>query len=698
MLILGWHGGILRSDQDAAPGWSTHDGAAVLLRDGVVVSAVEEERLNRIKHSNCFPAHAIRRCLEIGGVDLRSVDLIALNFEERTRQVFPADAGLPSVNAFLEDPGQQAYSVREVICDIFDREFGVDVSARLFFCNHHRAHLWSAFRHSGFHESLVVSLDGSGDNLSGMIGVGDMNGIETIREYPVELSLGNLYSDMIRFLGYNRFDEYKVMGLAPYGDAERFKDLFTSMYRLLPAGEFELASRVDRWSAMVDSGLLRLARRRGESFTRLHKDFAAGLQGALETIVLHVLSHHRERSHQANLCLAGGVGHNCTLNGRLLREGGFASIFVQPAAHDAGGALGAAMAAHESTQGDPIRAPLAHIFFGAEVGDDLKVEETLQGWGALLDISRHPDVPRKAARLLADGLVIGWVQGRAEFGPRALGHRSILADPRPPENSRRINRMIKRREAYRPFAPSILAEEVEGLIELPGSRANLSFMTFTLQVKPSARARLAAVTHVDGSARVQTVSREIDPLYWRLISEFQTLTGVPAVLNTSFNNDVEPIVDSVNDAVTCFLTTDLDVLVVGNFIVRKQRIDERYDLVLPLDVTVPDHWKLVRRTRQKAGTRAVLYALESTASRHFTRTHIPISQTMFAALALVNEACRVDQVLGKAAFPSEAEWTDAMGELMGLWSQRAVLLQSRTHCDHIKRERDLTQATCGAST
>lgn len=481
VLILGWHGGVKAEWQDLGPGWSTHDGAAVLIRDGRVIEAVEEERLNRVKHSNFFPGRAIRRCLQSAGVTLSDVDVVAMNFSERTRRTFPADPGLPSADSFLEDPSAPHATVREQIADLFLREFGVDISRKLHFCDHHLAHLWSAWGLSGFDESLVVSLDGSGDARSGMIAIGQRGGLRVVRELSVAQSLGNLYSDSIRLLGYKRFDEYKVMGLAPYGDAGRFASLFGQFFVLLPDGDYRIVDREERWSLIHDAGLFPSARRRGEPFSPLHRDFAAALQRTLETVVLHVMRHFVAETKQRKLCYAGGVAHNCTLNGRLLYEGLFDEVFVQPAAHDAGGALGAAIEASVA-RGVEMTAGLPHLFLGSELSSGDALAAQIEPWDALVRITRLADPIEETARLLEAGHVVGWVQGRSEFGPRALGNRSILADPRPAENKARINEMVKKREEYRPFAPSVLEDHLGQVVELPATRANMSFMTYTLNV------------------------------------------------------------------------------------------------------------------------------------------------------------------------------------------------------------------------
>jgi carbamoyltransferase len=669
MLVLGWHGGISREWQDMKTGWSTHDGAAVLLSDDNIVAAVEEERLNRVKHSNFFPALAIRRCLELGEVDLSDVDVVAMNFSERTRDIFPADAGLPSVDLFLEDPSLPGMSVRNYLDTLFTRDFGTTISGRSFFCNHHLAHLWSAWGVSDFPESLLVSLDGSGDGLSGMIAHGHGEDISILRELTIAQSLGNLYSDTIRFLGYGRFDEYKVMGLAPYGDYKRFKFLFSQLFRLLPNGDYRLTDRRERWGLIHDAGLLSYARRSTQPFRQVHCDFAAALQWALESIVLHVMRHFAESTGLRTLCYAGGVAHNCTLNGRLLYEGIFDEVFVQPAAHDAGGALGAALCAAQR-RGAVRKAKMPDLFFGGDLPPLEAIRTELESWGRCVDVIQLDDAETTAAKLLADGEVIGWVQGRAEFGPRALGHRSILADPRPAGNQTRINEMVKRRESYRPFAPSILAERLAEVVEVPTTRTDFSHMTFTLRVRDNARERLAAVTHVDASARIQSVSADTDPVYWKLITEFDRLTGVPAVLNTSFNNDAEPIVDSVADAVASFLTTGIDAVIVGNFLVRRRDGLDIDDLVTDLRVFVPASRKLVARGDEDGGSRR--FAVEATASRHFVATHMDISRDMHAVLLAADGTATLGELLKRCQIEDEDRRVAVVRSAVDLWRRRAI--------------------------
>ncbi len=674
MIVLGWHGGIRREFEDMGPGWSTHDGAAALLVDGEVVAACEEERLNRVKHSNYFPAGAIVECLELAGIGFDQVDLVAMNFADRTEEIYPCDRGLPSVDLFLSEPARRSFTVAEAVEELFRRTFGVSVQGRLYFCHHHLAHLWSAWSCAGAEEALLVSLDGSGDCLSGMVGIGSEDGCRPIREFPVSHSLGNFYSDLIRLLGYRRFDEYKVMGLAPHGDAARFRDLLGRMYQLHPDGGYELIDPRDRWELLYKAGILAGARRAGGDLTDVHRDFAAALQETLETIVLHLLVHHREKSGQRRLCLAGGVAHNSSLNGGILRAGGFDSVFVQPAAHDAGGALGAALAADANAGGGLRSCRLRHVFLGSELGDADAIEARLNAWGEALEREVATDVSSHAAERLAAGDVVGWVQGRAEFGPRALGHRSLLADPRDPSNVARINGMIKNREHYRPFAPSVLEERLGELLDLPRTEADYSFMTYVLPVKPAAREMLGAVTHVDGTARVQSVSRAVDDLYWSLISHFDRITGVPALLNTSLNNHAEPMVNSVDDAISLLLTSPIDLLVVGEYLVTRRYPVGATSVGATLCPALPASRRLVKRAPTDGPDSGMRFAVEATASSHFVPGQRPLSALAYRVLAASDGEVTVSEICNGLGL-TEAECDAVAAELHALWGERAILMR-----------------------
>jgi carbamoyltransferase len=662
VLVLGWHGNPRRQESADSPGYVYHDAAAVIVRDGEIVAALEEERLNRVKHSNLFPAGAIRFCLARAGVSLRELDAIATDTSEDFHEFL-------TLQQISHDPRVARQNGRELIAGAFQREFGIDVSDKLRFCRHHHAHLCSAWYPSNFPEALVVCLDGDGDGLSGLIAHCRGARVRILRNLPESASLGNFYTAQIGFLGYQRFDEYKVMGLAPYGDPKAYEALFKRMYQLQPEGRFTLVSEPQRLSLLKEAGLAGKFRRKGELFTQEHKDFAAALQTLLEQIALHVIDSFQRLTEARYLCLSGGVAHNCTLNGVLLRSRRFEQIFVQPAAHDAGNALGAALAITREAGLPVSRNLMPHVFLGTDIGTTAEIGSELRRWQPLIEARRVDNASEAAADLLEQGLVIGWVQGRSEFGPRALGNRSILADPRPAENKRIINAMVKKREDYRPFAPSITEERLRDFFEVPDGSDRVPFMIVVLPVRPEARALLGAVTHVDGSARVQSVSRTDNPRYHALIDAFGCRTGVPIVLNTSFNNNAEPIVDSVYDALVTFLTTGIQVLVIGDWVVRKMDALASNPAFLDLVPNLPPTRKLVRRTLEAGPA----YLIESTASRYFGESSVAVSAQLFRVL-LDETTLSAHARCSSLGFDDPPLRSRISAELFELWTARALRL------------------------
>jgi carbamoyltransferase len=674
MRALGIHTGRVYLHEDNPLGTAFHDAAAVLVEDGHTLAAVEEERLTRMKHCNCFPVNAVKFCLEFTGTSWDQVDAIAIN---------KSFAGLDIADkfSFLAEGTQGGVpGAEEHLAGHFQRAFGIDARGKFRFCHHQLAHAWSAFAVSGFDRALVISLDGDGDDSSGMVFTAKDSSLQKLREFSVQQSLGNLYSGLISLLGYSRFDEYKVMGLAPYGDPERYARTFSSCYELLPDGGFQLAS-LPGWLRICDAaGLLQQARRAGEPFTQQHKDLAAGIQAILETIVMHVLVNYQARTAERNLALAGGVAHNCTMNGRILRSGLFEKIFVQPAAHDAGGALGAAFwACYSAPQCStplmtPPPRPMTHLYYGPDIGCDHQVEQGLKRWNGFIEYRRSQDIAAQCAELLAGGGVVAWVQGRSEFGPRALGNRSILADPRPASNKSRINEMVKKREAYRPFAPSVLEDRMHLYFDVPPNCSSLPFMIFVVPVKESFRHCLGAITHVDGTARVHTVSREANPLYWNLISEFERITGIGMVLNTSFNNNAEPIVENLDDAVVSFLTTNLSYLAVGNFIVSRRSAGDQRRALLEMHPGIPVWRTLVKRTHINGSGQEAAYGIKSVKSREFGQVWIPLSKRLFFLLQFADGRTPVTKLLRISETFGEEREEEILDELLGLWQQRAVIL------------------------
>lgn len=672
MYVLGVHGGRRREDEDNHYGFALHDSAAVLLLDGRVVTAIEEERLNRIKHTNCFPARSIKYCLDENRLSLTDVDYIAVNSAAHMMDV-------QAKRTFLANPNLKSpIDGRAYVASLFERNFGVNVEAKIRFCTHHTAHAWSAFAPSGYDSSLVLVLDGDGDELSGMVLLADGGKMTKLAEYGVEQSLGHFYAQMVALLGYHRFDEYKVMGLAPYGNPETYGPLFREFYRLLPGGNFELADANTSTLRLIEAGIVDQARRKGGPLTQVHRDLAAALQATLEDVVLHILKHHARETGQRRLCFAGGVAHNCTLNGRILYSGLFEKVFVQPAAHDAGGAIGSAISVFRDAGAVQQPHKLEHLYFGTDIdGLPETPGKTLSRWGEFLTFEKVDSVAQRTAELLAGGSVVGWVQGRSEFGPRALGNRSILADPRPAFNKLLINKMVKKREAYRPFAPSVLEERLHEFFDVPPDRAEFPFMIFVLKVQEQMRELLGAVTHVDGTARVQTVSQKQNPKYWELIHEFQKLTGIPILLNTSFNNNAEPIVDSVEDAVVCFLTTGLDYLVVGDYVAKKKEAvdDAALDGLVP---SLPKSRKLVKRTSLgDSGRWESVCEIEGTMSHFFARRVVAVSPEVFAVLMAADGDRTLATLFEETGTPDGDRRAQVREEMENLWAMRIIVLRPR---------------------
>jgi carbamoyltransferase len=535
-----------------------HDAAAVLLEDGVVVAAVEEERLSREKHTSRFPQMAISACLAQARISLREIDCVSYYAGEHH-----ARGCLTAV--YKDNPSVSDVDPLSVLRDSLRRAVGVDYAGRLELVNHHMAHVASAHRMSGWSDCLVVTVDGRGDQESGVVTDVRNNRWNVLLELPIAESLGLFYEKLIWYIGYWRFEEYKVMSLASYGDPAPYRKLFRGLYELLPEGRFRIASGWD--SAVVYDHFQ--PRRRHEPIAKKDMDFAAALQEALEEMMGHLLRHYRAVTGHRRLAMAGGVALNCAMTGRLLLQDMFDEIFVQPASNDAGCALGAALYSTPWPDGK-VTPQMKHCYWGPSLPTADEIERSVKEWGGVVSYRRMADPSDEVAALLAGGAIVGWAQDRMEFGPRALGNRSILADARFATATKRINSIIKKRDNFQPFAPSVLEEELHTYFDLPSRVQTLPFMVFTAQVKPAYREKLGAVTHVDGTARVQTVSRKHNSRYWSLVRAVGQHTGFPIVLNTSFNNQAEPIVNSVEDALICFVSTDLDYLVVGDLLIGKR--------------------------------------------------------------------------------------------------------------------------------
>jgi carbamoyltransferase len=574
------------------------DAAAVLLRDGELVAAVEEERFERIKHAAGFPYAAIRACLEMGGVTGEQIDHVAVSRNPRAhvwRKALFAMRHRPD-RRLIQDRAAHYREVSE-IPDTLRVALGLPPRAagpRVHWVEHHPAHLASTFLVSPFDDAAVCAIDGFGDFVSTSWAVGKGASLEVIERTYFPHSLGVLYLALTQYLGFERFgDEFKVMGLAPYGVPDA-ADEVRSLVRLLPHGRFELHLPYFRhWSEGAgmtwDEGtpvldrvyaprletLLGPARHRDEPITPRHEAIAASLQLVFEEAVMHVLNGLHERTRLPRLCLAGGCAMNSVANGKIRDLTRFTDVFIQPASGDNGTALGAAAFVHHQVLRHPRRFVMTHGYWGpAFAADDVAAalaqrSDDVQDLGCRTHTFESVDALCDwTSSRLADGLVVGWFQGRMEWGARALGNRSILADPRRADMREIINTRIKFREKFRPFAPSVLEERVDEFFD---DAVCDPFMLQVYPVRADKQDVIPACTHVDGSGRLQTVSRDANPRYWTLIRAFAERTGVPVLLNTSFNEN-EPIVHHPAEALDCFLRTGMDVLVIGNAAITKPHI------------------------------------------------------------------------------------------------------------------------------
>jgi len=565
------------------------DAAAAIVKDGRLIAAAEEERFNRFKHSAGFPVHAIRYCLEAAGVGIEDLDHVGISRDPSAhlhkKILFAATRVASLARSQIRDRLGNAARVRDLKDDLA-RVFGVskkNLRARFHNLEHHRAHLASCFFVSPFAHAALLSIDGFGDFISTMWAEGEGNRIDVLGQVEYPHSTGIVYTATTQFLGFPHYgDEGKVMGLAPYGQP-RFIEQFREIIRCEENGQFRLNLDYFRHHAegvemTWDHGSPVIGRVFSDEFARLFgppraegaplsdrdRDIAASLQMRLEEIGFHVLRHLHERTGLTDLGLAGGVAYNSVMNGKILLNTPFKRIFVQPAAGDSGTALGVCYQIYNGI----LKGERGEVMEGSYTGPQFSNEEirtVLERSELGFECYADEQLTKRAAQDIAAGLVVGWFQGRMEFGPRALGNRSIIVDPRRAEMKDILNDRIKKREPFRPFAPSILEERVGDYFEQTHPAPT---MLMVYQIKESRRCEIPAVTHVDGSGRLQTVSRVVNERYYQLISDFAELTGVPVVLNTSFNEN-EPIVCSPQEAIECFRKTKMDVLYLGNYAVRR---------------------------------------------------------------------------------------------------------------------------------
>jgi carbamoyltransferase len=658
MNIIGLNGSmnLVHENRTSSEEHTQHDAGAAILMDGHIVAAFEEERLNRIKHTNKFPRLAIQSCLSYCGGDFDQIDAIAISIGEKTIS--------KNLSLYSQLLGVHIESARHFIQVLFQQYLDTEIDpGKIELFDHHFAHAVSAFYPSGYDSALVLTIDGFGDDLSGSVSLGRGNELEQLKTFSFEKSLGQFYTLVTLQIGFNHFDEYKVMGLAPYGDPSVYRSLFRQFYELLPCGEYVLHTQ--KISQLDD---LLGKKGGGSGFGKTHMDIAAALQEALEAIVFHVVRYFRDLTKSSRICIAGGVGLNCTLNGKLVTSGLFDDVFIYPACGDSGLPIGSALAAYFKRCKDPRKAPMKNFYLGRGIGEADEIEKELCKWSSIISFKRVENVAAVAAALLADDKVIGWVQGRSEFAPRALGNRSILADPRPARNKERINAIVKKREAFRPFAPSVMEEYAGDYFQLPDNKTSFPHMIYTLMVKPEFKDQLGAVIHVDGSARVQTVSSADNIRYWRLIDHFRKLTDVPIVLNTSFNNNAEPIVDTVNDAIVSFLTTNLDHLIVGDYLIDKNGSD--LQALGDLYPSFGAFMKISKNESYHYGPEQG-HVTEIRLSNTFNRKTYSLSEGLYRTLIKVNGQRSIHCLIKDLSAPEQAELLRQINEL---WEKRWIRL------------------------
>jgi carbamoyltransferase len=564
--------------------------SAALVVDGRLIAAVEEERFNRVKYAAGFPAQAIRYCLAEGGVTLDQVNHIAIPRNPWARLGTKLLYALRMPSFALERARVMARfaGIHEELAKAFDAD-AQRIRAQFHRVEHHQAHLASTFFVSPFERAAVLSADGLGDFASTMWATGEGSRMRVHGAVAFPHSLGLYYSAITQYLGFLKYgDEYKVMGLAAYGEpayCDEFRRIVRGRgisFRLgldyflhhrngaeMTWGEAGKTPVLGRLFSPHMERRLGAARDPAQPLEKRHRDAAATLQAVLEEVLFEMLNALHKRTRQKAICLAGGVAFNCVANGRIFDRTPFEHVYVQPAAGDAGLAVGAAFYVYHQILGASRAFVMDHAYWGpgftAQQSRAAVQSSTLSASEYRVSELAAEDLTKATARHIADGKIVGWFQGRTEWGPRALGNRSILVDPRRAEMKEILNQRIKHRETFRPFAPSILEEATADYF----TRSHASpFMTMAYPVREEKRATIPAPTHVDGTGRLQTVGRAANPLYWDLIKEFQKLTGVPVLLNTSFN-DNEPIVCRPEEAIDCFLRTKMDVLVLGNFLIEK---------------------------------------------------------------------------------------------------------------------------------
>jgi carbamoyltransferase len=563
------------------------DSSAAIFKDGILIAATEEERFRRIKHWAGFPSEAVMFCLKEAGITLAEVDHICIGRDPKAKFLRKALFVLNSLgkkNSLLSDRiknSKKVASIESELSALSGLSEGV-IKGKIVNVEHHRSHLASAFFASPFEEAAILSIDGSGDFTTTMIAVGKGNQIDVIDSIDFPVSAGLFYTAFTQYLGFPHYgDEYKVMGLAPYGKPV-YADLVRKIIRFSDDGLFtwvpdyfasiteiklDYSTHIPVVSTLYGSKMVEVfgaPRQPKEELTQKHKDIAASVQLICEELIIHILNHLQKRTGLKNICIAGGVAQNSVANGKVIEKTNFENLYIPSAGHDAGISMGSALYTHNHILKQKRVPPVYNAYTGSKFSNE-EIEAFLNSKGIAYQRLDDDKLFDKITDKLIEPGVVGWFSGRAEFGPRALGGRSILADPRNNHAKELLNLKIKKRESFRPFAPSILKEFVGEYFE---KVEDVPFMEKVFPIKKDKQQFIPAVTHVDGTGRLQTVSSDVSPRYYALIDKFRTKTGIPILLNTSFNEN-EPIVNTPAEALDCFLRTQMDMLVLENCLIER---------------------------------------------------------------------------------------------------------------------------------
>lgn len=566
------------------------DSSAAIFKDGVMIAATEEERFRRIKHWAGFPSMAIQFCLREAGISLKEVDHICIGRDPmaklQKKLLFLLKNPGGGWNAVLDrvKNARKVSSLEDELAALDITIYKNEIKSKIQQVEHHRSHLGSAFFASPFEEAALLSIDGSGDFSTTMIGVGKGNQIEVLDSIDFPHSAGLFYTAFTQLLGFPHYgDEYKVMGLAPYGEprfVQQLKDvllfekngLFSLNLKYFRSAKHGIVSygddHIPKVAPLYSEYMIEKfgpPRKRAEELTQAHKDLGASVQRITEELIFHILTHLQKRTGLRQVCVAGGVAQNSVANGKITRNTGFEKVYIPSAGHDAGISMGAAMYTYNHILKQPRAAAIWSAYTGSAFSNK-EIESYLMGRSIKYELLPDEELYERVSDQLINAGVVGWFSGRAEFGPRALGGRSILADPRRLDAKELLNSKIKRRESFRPFAPSILKEYVAEYFEVSDE---VPFMEKVFPIKKEKHAVIPAVTHADGTGRLQTVDKEVTPKYYNLIDAFRKKTGVPVLLNTSFNEN-EPIVNSPEDALECYLRTNMDMLVMENCVITSR--------------------------------------------------------------------------------------------------------------------------------